>query len=172
MKVLISDGCALNLADFVFNDVCKDTASRSCLVDVQLHPVKMLLFVKFSSEEARDAVNERVQSAQGVFWTSYRVRVKGYKLEAQVKRIALLGASPETTEEDIKGAFMETGIGEVVELRKGLVDPRRLPGVTDGCWSVRVKLTDPDKEIPSYMHHRDDGELWSLNYDGKRFVCW
>ena len=22
------------------------------------------------------------------------------------------------------------------------------------------------------MHHQDDGELWSLNYDGKRFVCW
>ena len=132
----------------MFNDVCNDEASRSSLVDVQLHPVKMLLFVKFSSEEARDAVNERVQSPLGVVWSSYRVRVKGYKLEAQVKRIALLGASLETTEEDIKASFAEAGIGEVVEIRKGLVDPKRLPGVTDGCWSIRVKLADPDKEIP------------------------
>ena len=52
------------------------------------------------------------------------------------------------------------------------MDFKRFPGVTDGSWALRVKLTDPKKEIPSYLHRRDEGELWSLNYDGKRFVCW
>ena len=44
--------------------------------------------------------------------------------------------------------------------------------MTNGCWALRVKLTDPEKEIPSYIHRRDEGETWSLNFDGKRFVCW
>ena len=160
------------IADFIYNDVCKDAKLRSEIVDVQIHPVKMLLFVKFKTEHARDHVNERVQSPEGISWTSYGVRVRGYSLEAQVKRMVLLGASPETTSEEIKSSFAEAGIGEIVEIRKGFLDFKRFPGVTDGSWALRVKLTDPDKEIPSYLHRRDEGELWSLNYDGKRFVCW
>ena len=160
------------ISEFIYKDLCADQESKNSLVDVQLHPVKMLLFIKFSSEESRDSVNEKVQSQRGVTWTHYGVRVKGYNLDAQVKRISLLGAGPETTAEDIKNTFQHLGIGEVVESRKGLLDPRRLPGVTNGCWALRVKLTDPDKEIPSYIHRRDEGETWSLNYDGRRFVCW
>ena len=37
------------IADFLYNDVCKDAKLRSELVDVQMHPVKMLLFVKFKT---------------------------------------------------------------------------------------------------------------------------
>ena len=31
---------------------------------------------------------------------------------------------------------------------------------------------DPDKAIPSYIIRREEGELWSLLFDDRRFVCW
>ena len=86
--------------------------------------------------------------------------------------ITVLGASPETTQEEIKVAFIESGIGEVIEVTRGLLDPRRLPGVSNGKWKARVKIDDPDKEIPSYIIRKEEGELWSLQFDGRRFVCW
>ena len=60
----------------------------------------------------------------------------------------------------------------MVDIKKGLLDEKRLPKVTNGTWSLRVKIADPDKEIPSYIIRRDEGELWSLNFEGRRFVCW
>ena len=49
---------------------------------------------------------------------------------------------------------------------------KELPGVTNGTWSLRVKISDPEKSIPSYIHRRDEGELWSLNFEGRAFCCW
>ena len=83
-----------------------------------------------------------------------------------------LGASPETSEDDIKTTFEQVGVGKVVDLKKGLLDPKRLTGVTNGTWLARVKIMDPDKPIPPYIIRREEGELWSLNFDGRRFVCW
>ena len=60
-------------------------------------------------EKFRDEVVARVQSAEGLTWTDYKVRVKGYSLDAQVKLIRLLGVSPETGEDEIKN-LMETSI--------------------------------------------------------------
>ena len=37
---------------------------------------------------------------------------------------------------------------------------------------MRVKILDPEKIIPSYIHRRDEGELWSLNFEGRTFCCW
>ena len=37
---------------------------------------------------------------------------------------------------------------------------------------MRVKIFDPDKIIPPYIHRRDEGELWSLNFEGRVFCCW
>ena len=99
----------------------------------------------------------RLQSPQGVIWSDYKVKVKGYSLDAQVKFVSLLGVSPETGEEEIRETFMEVGIGEVIEIKKGMLDSGRLPGVTNGTWSLRVKFIDPDKIIPSYIHRRDEG---------------
>ena len=48
----------------------------------------------------------------------------------------------------------------------------RLPGLTNGKWKARVKILDPDKEIPSYIISKEEGELWSLQFEGRRFVCW
>ena len=53
-----------------------------------------------------------------------------------------------------------------------MLDSVRLPGVTNGTWSLRVKIEDPEKPIPSYIHRRDEGELWSLNFEGRVFRCW
>ena len=72
----------------------------------------------------------------------------------------------------MKRVFQEIGIGEVTELKKGFLDSIRLPGVTNGTWSMRVKIADPEKAIPSYIHRRDEGELWSLNFEGRVFCCW
>ena len=114
----------------------------------------------------------RLQAPNGLLWTDYGVKVKGYSLDATVKVITVLGASPETTEEEMRDAFVEAGIGEVVEASRGLLDERRLPGVTNGKWKVRVKILDPDRVIPSYIIRKEEGELWSLLFDGRRFVCW
>ena len=161
-----------SLANFVYSDLCPTDVLRQSVQDVQFHPVKMILFIKFRNEGAKNIVVDRLQSPTGVFWTEYGVHVKGHSLDANVKLIRILGVSPETTSEEIKSTFLEVGIGEVVDLRKGLLDPKRMPGVTNGTWLVRVRITDPNKVIPPYIIRRDEGELWSLNFDGRRFVCW
>ena len=160
------------IADFIYNDLCNTAELRAGVKDVQFHPVKMLLFVKFKEERLRDETVQRIKSPQGVIWTSYRVKVKGYSLDAEVKFVRLLGVSDEIGADEIKKTFSDQGIGEIVEISKGMVDNERLPGVTNGTWSLRVKITDPSKVIPSYIHRRDEGELWSLNFEGRVFCCW
>ena len=89
------------LANFVYNDLCANDTLRGDLVDVQLHAVKMLLFLKFKSEQIRDEVALKLQNRNGVMWTEYQVSVRGYSLDAMVKVITVLGASPETDEQEI-----------------------------------------------------------------------
>ena len=160
------------IADFIHNDLCTTSELRRGVQDVQFHPVKMLIFVRFTDEKLRDEAVARLQSPAGVIWGDYKVKVKGYSLDAQVKFVRLLGVSPETGEKEIKETFLNIGIGEVIEIKKGFLDAGRLPGVTNGTWSLRVKILDPDKVIPSYIHRRDEGELWSLNFEGRVFCCW
>ena len=57
---------------------------------------RMSSFIRFSEEEFRDDIVANLQSAEGVIWSDYRVKVKGYSLDAQVKLIRLLGVSPDT----------------------------------------------------------------------------
>ena len=159
-----------NLANFVYHDLCPNDQLRKSVEDVQFHPVKMIVFIKFKSEEIRDQMVERLQT--GVMWTEYGVSVRGHSLDADVRLIRVLGVSPETSAEDIRNTFNQVGVGEVVDLRKGMLDPRRMPGVTNGTWMVRVRILDADKNIPPYIIRREEGELWSLNFEGRRFVCW
>ena len=159
------------IADFIYNDLCPTPEIRREIQDVQFHPVKMLIFVKFSEEKWRDKVVEKLQSQEGIVWKDYGVKIKGYSLDAEVKFFRLLGVSPETGEDEIKETFKNLGIGEVVEIKKGMIDEKRLPGVTNGTWTLRVKITDHEKFIPSYIHRRDEGELWSLNFEGRVFCC-
>ena len=160
------------IANFVYSDLCTTSALRKEIIDVQFHPVKMLIFLKFSEDQWRDKVVEKLQSADGVIWREYGVKVRGYSLDAEVKFFRLLGVSPETDAEEIKRSFKEAEIGDVIEIKKGLLDEKRLPGVSNGTWSLRVKISDPEKYIPSYIHRRDEGEIWSLNFEGRVFCCW
>ena len=160
------------IAEFIYKYLCGIPELRKVVLDVQFLPVKMLLFIKCSEERWRDTLVAKVQSAEVLVWSEYGVKVKGYSLDAQVKFIRLLGVSPETVEEDIKKTFQELGIGEVIESKKGVLDSKRLPWVTNGTWALRVKILDSEKIIPSYIHRRDEGELWSLNFEGRVFCCW
>ena len=121
-----------SLANFIYHDLCPTDVLRQSVDDVQFHPVKMILFIKFKNEGARSQIVNRLQSPQGVPWTEYGVSVRGHKLDSNVKVIRLLGISPETTAEEIKNTFSQIGIGEVIDSRKGLLDPKRMPGVTNG----------------------------------------
>ena len=42
------------IAEFVYKDLCGSAELRQHVSDVQFHPVKMLLFIKCSSEQGRD----------------------------------------------------------------------------------------------------------------------
>ena len=159
-----------NLANFVYHDLCPNDQLRKSVEDVQFHPVKMIVFIKFKSEEIRDQMVDRLKT--GVLWTEYGVSVRGHSLDADVRLIRVLGVSPETSADDIRDTFGQVGVGEVVDLRKGMLDPRRMPGVTNGTWFVRVRILDADKNIPPYIIRREEGELWSLNFEGRKFVCW
>ena len=86
------------IAEFICNDLCQSAADRKEIMDVQFHPVKMLIFVKCSDDRWRDIFVARLQSQNGIVWQAFGVRVKGYSLDSQVKFIRLLGASPETKE--------------------------------------------------------------------------
>ena len=151
-----------NLANFVYHDLCPNDQLRNSVEDVQFHPVKMIVFIKFKSEEIRDQMVDRLKT--GVLWTEYGVSVRGHSLDADVRLIRVLGVSPETSADDIKDTFGQVGVGEVVDLRKGMLDPRRMPGVTNGTWFVRFRILDADKNIPPYIIRREEGELWSLNF--------
>ena len=89
------------IADFVYKDLCPTDDMRRAIRDVQLHPVKMLIFIKFSEDKFRDQIVARIRSG-GVVWKEYGVTVRGYSLDAQIKFIRLLGVSPETGESEIK----------------------------------------------------------------------
>ena len=111
------------IADFVAGDLCTTAELRKEIKDV--HPVKMLIFIKLSDDKYRGMLVDKLQSAEGVIWKDYGVKVKGYSLDAEVKSIKLLGVSPETDESDIKQTFSNLGIGEVMEIRKGLFDEKK-----------------------------------------------
>ena len=147
------------IAKSIYQDLCPLPYLRQAIEDVQFHPVKMLLFVKCCNDGIRDELVTRLQSPRGVVWAEYKVKVKGYSLEPEVKFIRLLGAGPHTDVDEIRRSFVEAGIGEVVHIKKGMLDPSNLPGCTNGVWELRVRISDLDKPIPSYVYKRDEGEI-------------
>ena len=58
------------ISEFIYSDLCKTQELRSA--------VKMLLFVRFIEEHFLDEIVTKIQSAESVRWTDFRVRVKGY----------------------------------------------------------------------------------------------
>ena len=63
---------------------------RSAVKDVQLHPVKKLLFLKFNEQHIRDEVADRLQA--GLVWPAFDTTVSGWAMDKPVERIRVLGA--------------------------------------------------------------------------------
>jgi hypothetical protein len=82
------------LADFVHDFLCPTQKLRDDLEDVQLHPVKKTLFIKFRTEESRNVVAEKL-SGDGLEWPEFNTEVQGWAMDKPVVFIRVLGASPE-----------------------------------------------------------------------------
>ena len=55
-----------SLANFIYHDLCPTDILRQSVQDVQFHPVKMIIFIKFENEGAKNVVVNRLQSGAGV----------------------------------------------------------------------------------------------------------
>ena len=159
-----------DLAEFVYSVLAVGGTSspqqvRAAVLDVQMHPVKKLLFLKFTDQAIRDEVATRLQS--GLVWPAFATTVTGWGMDKPVERIRVLGVSPETDEEGVRtilGAY-----GEILEARKGFIS-KKLPGCTNGVWTVKLIL-EKDKLLPPFLIMKEEGEVWQLA-TGEVSVCW
>ena len=97
--------------------------------------MKKFLF-KFKKQHFRDEVVTRLQA--GLFWPAFNTIVTGWAMDKPVERMRVLGASPETDEVGVKQVLGQ--YGEVLDARKGLISDKKLPGCTNGVWTVRLIL--------------------------------
>ena len=155
------------LAEFVYDILCPSDELRADLEDVQLHPVKKNLFIKFKTVQSRDSVAERL-AGEGLEWPAFHTKVQGWTMDKPIVFVRVLGSSPESSLEDVKGVMSQ--YGQVLEVRKGRLS-RKLPHVTNGTWSVRM-IVGEDKIIPSFVFVNDDGEIWQLAHDNQETTCW
>ena len=54
------------IAEFVSESLCYRPELRDKIKDVQFHPLKMLVFVRYTQEEFRDEVVEKINSKEGI----------------------------------------------------------------------------------------------------------
>ena len=155
------------LADFVYDILCPNNQMRADLVDVQLHPVKKNLFIKFKTVQVRDAVAERL-AGEGLEWPAFNTKVQGWAMDKPMVFVRVLGSSPESSMQDVKNVMSQ--YGEVLEVRKGKLS-NKLPHVTNGTWTVRL-IVGEGKVIPSFVFVNDDGEIWQLAHDNQETICW
>ena len=85
-----------------------------------------------------------------------------------MERIRVLGASPETDEAGVK--FVLGEYGEVLDARKSLISSKKLPGCTNGIWTVRL-IMEQGKTLPPFLIIKEEGEVWQLA-TGEISVCW
>ena len=72
-----------DLADFVYSVLSVGGSTpphlvRPAVLDIQLHPVKKLLFVKFIDQLLRDQVVTRLQA--GLYWPAFDTAVSGWSM--------------------------------------------------------------------------------------------
>ena len=139
---------------------------RAAVVDIQLHPVKKLLFLKFTEKQIRDEVAARLQA--GLLWPAFDSTVTGWAMDKPVERIRVLGASPETDEVGIRQVLAQ--YGEVLDAKKGFISGKKLPGCTNGIWTVRLILGQ-GRSLPPFLIIKEEGEVWQLA-TGEISVCW
>ena len=159
-----------DLADFVYSVLAVGGTSapqqiRAAVVDIQLHPVKKLLFLKFDDQTIRDEIATRLQT--GIVWPAFATSVTGWGMDKPVERLRVLGVSPETDEKDIRSVLQS--YGEIVEAKKGFIS-KKLPGCTNGIWTVKLILNE-EKLLPPFLIMKEEGEVWQLA-TGEVSVCW
>ena len=128
-----------DLAEFVYSVLSIGSKSapmliRSAVKDVQLHPVKNLLFLKFTDQQIWDEVANRLQD--GLVWPAFNTTVTGWAMDKPVERFRVLGASPETDEAGIR--LVLSKYGEVLDAKKGLISPKKLQGCSNGIWTLKM----------------------------------
>ena len=79
-----------------------------------------------------------------------------------------MGANPETDEAGVRSIMGR--YGEFLDVMKGLISPKKLPGCTNGIWSVKIIL-EKDQTLPPYLIMKEEGEVWQLA-TGEISVCW
>ena len=159
-----------DLAEFVYTVLSVGGTSppqviRAAVKDIQLHPVKKLLFIKFSEQHLRDEVVTRLQ--RGLLWPAFGSTVTGWSMDRPMERIRVLGTSPETDEVEMRQILGQ--YGEILEAQKGLIS-QKLPGCTNGIWTVKMFVFE-GKSLPPFLIMKDDGEVWQLA-TGEASVCW
>ena len=159
-----------DLAEFVYTvlsvgGVSPPNVIRAGVQDIQLHPVKKLLFIKFTEQQLRDEVVMRLQA--GLMWPAFDTTVTGWSMDKPVERIRVLGTSPETNEGEIRKVLGQ--YGEILDSQKGYIS-KKLPGCTNGIWTVRLALR-AGMSLPPFLIMKDEGEVWQLA-TGEASVCW
>ena len=159
-----------DLADLVYSVLSVGGTSppqviRAGVQDIQLHPVKKLLFIKFTEQQLRDEVVTRLQA--GLLWPAFNTTVTGWSMDKPVERVRVLGTSPESDEGGIRRVLGQ--YGEVLDAQKGYIS-RKLPGCTNGIWTVRLILR-AGISLPPFLIMKDEGEVWQLA-TGETSVCW
>ena len=155
------------LAEFVYDILCPTIQLRADLEDVQLHPVKKHLLIKFKTVDSRDVVAVSL-AGDGLEWPAFSTKVQGWAMDKPVMFVRVLGASPLSSMQEVKEVMEQ--YGEVIEVKKGLLS-KKLPNVTNGTWTVRMVVGE-DKTIPSFVFVRDEGEIWQLAHDSQATICW
>ena len=159
-----------DLAEFVYTVLSVGGTSsphliRAGVLDIQLHPVKKLLFIKFNDQKLRDEVVGRLQA--GLAWPAFDTTVTGWSMDKPVERFRVLGTSPETDEAWVRQVLGQ--YGEILDAQKGFIS-KKLPGCTNGIWTVRM-LLKAGMSLPPFLIMKDEGEVWQLA-TGEASVCW
>ena len=148
-----------DMADFVYSVLAVGSTSvpqliRAAVKDVQLHPVKKLLFLKFNDLTIRDEVAARLQT--GLVWPAFDTTVTGWAMDRPVERIRVLGSSPETDEAGLRLVLGQ--YGDILDAKKGQISAKKLPGCTNGIWTVRM-IVETGKTLPPFLIMKEEGEV-------------
>ena len=159
-----------DMADFVYSVLAVSSTSvpqliRAAVKDVQLHPVKKLLFLKFNDLTIRDEVAARLQT--GFVWPAFDTTVTGWAMDRPVERIRVLGSSPETDEAGLRLVLGQ--YGDILDAKKGQISAKKLPGCTNGIWTVRM-IVETGKTLPPFLIMKEEGKVLQLA-TGEVSVC-
>ena len=155
------------MAVFVSQQLCLSAPLKAALKDIQLHPVKKHLFLKFRDTLSRDQVAAKLKA--GVEWPAFEAKVHGWAMDKPVIVVRLHGVSPESTKREIGEVMAQ--YGDVLDVDIGFISKKLLPGVTNGTWTVKMILQE-DKALPSFVFMKEEGEVWQVTHENQVNVCW